>query len=36
LKQKCVEMTASYYVRNKIATVLPFPFKNLAEFVAMK
>ena len=31
LKQKCVELTANYYVRNKSATVLPFPFKTLSE-----
>ncbi|WP_232824723.1 hypothetical protein [Algibacillus agarilyticus] len=33
LKKKCVELTATYYVRNKSATVLPFPFKTLAECV---
>lgn len=31
LKQRCVELTATYYVRNKLATVLPFPFKILSE-----
>ncbi|WP_062564976.1 hypothetical protein [Pseudoalteromonas shioyasakiensis] len=33
LKQRCVELTATYYVRNKSATVLPFPFKTLSEYV---
>jgi len=33
LKQKCVELTATYYVRNKSSTVLPFPFKNLNEVI---
>lgn len=33
LKQKCVELTATYYVKNKAATVLPYPFKNLAECI---
>lgn len=32
LKQKCVELTATYYVRNRLATVLPFPFKTLSEY----
>lgn len=36
LKQKCVDLTATYYVRNKMATVLPFPFKNLAECIELK
>jgi hypothetical protein len=31
LKQRCLAMTEAYYVRNKQATVLPFPFKNLAQ-----
>lgn len=33
LKQKTVALTASYYVRNKIGTVVPFPFKNLTECI---
>lgn len=33
LKRRCVELTATYYVRNKSATVLPFPFKTLSECV---
>lgn len=36
LKKRCVELTASYFVRNKHATVLPFPFKVLNEFVQLK
>ncbi len=36
LKQKCVELTATYYVRNKSATVLPFPFKTLSECAELK
>jgi hypothetical protein len=33
LKKHCVELTATYYVRNKVATVYPFPFKNLSEII---
>ncbi|KPW01974.1 hypothetical protein AN213_01430 [Pseudoalteromonas sp. P1-8] len=36
LKRRCVELTATYYVRNKSATVLPFPFKTLSECVEQK
>ncbi|RYV01880.1 hypothetical protein SOPP22_12020 [Shewanella sp. OPT22] len=35
LKERCVELTATYYVRNKAATVLPFPFKTLAECIEL-
>ncbi|MBW8186194.1 hypothetical protein [Shewanella nanhaiensis] len=31
LKQKCLELTKSYFIRNKLATVRPFPFKYLAQ-----
>ncbi|HDF7638979.1 TPA: hypothetical protein PEP54_003022 [Vibrio parahaemolyticus] len=31
LKQVCLELTKSYFVRNKLATVKPFPFKYLSE-----
>lgn len=31
LKQACLEMTKSYFIRNKLATVKPFPFKYLSE-----
>ncbi|PML79470.1 hypothetical protein [Enterovibrio norvegicus] len=31
LKQVCLDLTKSYFVRNKIATVKPFPFKYLSE-----
>lgn len=31
LKQLCLELTKSYFVRNKLATVKPFPFKYLSE-----
>lgn len=31
LKQLCLELTKSYFVRNKLATVRPFPFKYLSE-----
>ncbi|GHA50591.1 hypothetical protein ACFFLZ_17005 [Photobacterium aphoticum] len=31
LKQRCLELTQSYFVRNKLATVRPFPFKYLSE-----
>jgi len=36
LKQKIVALTATYYVRNKIGTVLPFPFKNITECIEIK
>ena len=36
LKRKCVELTATYYVRNKAATVLPFPFKTLSECIELR
>ncbi|NVC63547.1 hypothetical protein FC652_10460 [Vibrio sp. 05-20-BW147] len=32
LKQVCLELTKSYFIRNKLATVRPFPFKYLSEF----
>lgn len=32
LKKACLELTKSYFVRNKLATVRPFPFKHLAEY----
>ncbi|EIL8370210.1 hypothetical protein ACNUCD_000183 [Vibrio alginolyticus] len=31
LKQLCLDLTKSYFVRNKLATVRPFPFKYLSE-----
>ncbi|OOE59444.1 hypothetical protein BZG13_03535 [Salinivibrio sp. ML323] len=31
LKQVCLTLTQSYFIRNKLATVKPFPFKYLAE-----
>ncbi|MEF1201201.1 hypothetical protein QTO12_11635 [Vibrio owensii] len=31
LKQLCLDLTKSYFVRNKLATVKPFPFKYLSE-----
>ncbi|MFT5716832.1 MAG: hypothetical protein ACI9T7_001010 [Oleiphilaceae bacterium] len=31
LKQICLDLTKSYFVRNKLATVRPFPFKYLSE-----
>lgn len=31
LKQKCLDLTKSYFIRNKLATVRPFPFKHLSE-----
>ncbi|PMH46180.1 hypothetical protein BCU68_08915 [Vibrio sp. 10N.286.49.B3] len=31
LKQFCLDLTRSYFVRNKLATVRPFPFKHLSE-----
>ncbi|WP_434996644.1 hypothetical protein ACRZ5S_08205 [Vibrio scophthalmi] len=31
LKQVCLELTKSYFVRNKLATVKPYPFKYLSE-----
>ncbi|MGS0724550.1 hypothetical protein ACVBKF_00055 [Shewanella sp. 0m-11] len=31
LKQFCLDLTKSYFVRNKLATVKPFPFKYLSE-----
>jgi len=36
LKQKVVALTETYYVRNKIGTVLPFPFKNITECIEIK
>lgn len=31
LKQLCLDLTKSYFIRNKLATVRPFPFKYLSE-----
>jgi|GEM_PF-1727984 hypothetical protein len=31
LKKLCLDLTKSYFVRNKLATVRPFPFKYLSE-----
>lgn len=31
IKRVCLELTKSYFVRNKLATVRPFPFKYLSE-----
>lgn len=33
LKRRCLELTKSYYIRNKLATVRPFPFKYLSQCI---
>lgn len=33
LKKCCLELTKSYYIRNKLATVRPFPFKYLSQCI---
>lgn len=33
LKQLCLDLTKSYFVRNKLATVKPYPFKYLSECI---